>query len=210
MPGSLQSGQEGFAARRRDRLLPTHRDTASSPTKSAPDLERFHSLQHIAAAELFQHRGKSCMQLTAIYITCHISKIRYIHGQLHHDRQRKAKARGSLRQARSRLATGNPAHCSWQCRSGPQQTKCWHFLGIRTAWGQQEELTVCSAVPGHEQAASGWGLGWTRSTAHCSHLVSSNVTTGVTLFFNPFATLNASPGLLGLNVFIAHCSPITC
>lgn len=125
------------------------------------------------------------MQLTAIYITCHISKIRYIHGQLYHDRQRKAKARGSLWQAHSRLATGNPAHCSWQCRSGPQQTKRWHFLGIHIAWGQQGELTVCSAVPGHEQAASGSGLRWTRSVARCSHLISSNVTTGVTLVFKP-------------------------
>lgn len=145
MPGSLQSGQEGFAARRRDRLLPAHRDTASSPTKSAPDLERFHSQQRIAAAELFQHRGKSCMQLTAIYITCHISKIRYIHGQLHHDRQRKAKARGSLRQARSRLSC--PLLLAVQERPPANQMLAfsWHLHSLGSARGA--DGVQCCAWP---------------------------------------------------------------
>lgn len=211
MPGSLQSGQEGFAARRRDRLLPAHRDAASSLTKSVPDLERFHHLQRITAAELFQHRGKSRMQLTAIYITCHISEVCYIHGQLHHDRQRKAKVRGSLRQACSRLATGNPACCSWQCRSSPRQTKHWHFLGIHTAWGQQGELTVCCAMPGCAQAASGRGSGRTRSAARCSHMVSSDVTAVSNPCVQEYlrATLNTSPSLLSIDTFIAHRSPVS-
>lgn len=131
------------------------------------------------------------MQLTAIYITCHLSKICYIRGQLHHDVVTGAKQGEGRRGApRSGHAPAQPAPPVLLgifpvelngARTGPRQMKLCRFLGIRAAWGQQgERLMPCFNMSGNAQAARDRGRGRMKNPARCNHPASCDATAGVT------------------------------
>lgn len=131
------------------------------------------------------------MQLTAIYITCHISKICYIRGQLHHNTMTgMEEGKGRRGAARSRQAPAQPALLMPlgilpielnSARMALGKLSGCRFLGIcTTAQDQQGKwLMLCFNVCGNAQAFDR-GRGRMKTTTHCSHPGSCNMTGGVT------------------------------